>query len=1003
MKISFDHQNIPETEKSHIERNHAVHGKNTSAAAVMPGAVYSENNRNWGGTGRSQRGKSLIEIQREADNANVDIQQDYMTLMSHTMSEEDYAKLEEEGFDFGSMDPEKAVTIVDKIKAELARSGKEIKGYTDDLDMETLAAALGSQVLANAVVESFQEADIPLTRENLEMAARAWDMAIQLDPMDDGSSRYMIDNELETEIWNLYLAQNSGAGAVSGNGPEFYAEDVQGYYTRNAKAEQSGELAEQIDRVIAGSGREVNEKNRQNAQWLLVNNLPLTGENLDRLEELQAVQLPVTEEDFARAVADAVADGKDPIHANLSDNSENLYDKAARLAEYYQSDEAWETFAGDVTARRQLEEIRLRMTAEVNIKLIKSGFSIDTAPMEELVEALKQAERELAEQYFPEDAQAVEKYRNYTTADQVISELPGLPVQVIGTFAEGQSTATLEEFHSEGKAIQDTYDRAVESYETLMTSPRADMGDSIRRAFANVDDILMDLGLELTEETRRAARILGYNRMAMTQENLERVMEADRQVKSVIEKLTPAATLKMIRDGVNPLEKSFDELEDYFDQLPEEYKKEAESYSRFLYGLEQNKAITEAERDSYIGVYRLVRQIEKSDGAVIGALVNTQAELHFSNLLSAVRNGKVKSVDVKVADELGTVAELVRKGETISEQIGKAFVQDVKDVLTNVSYSEESEASYRREEMAQLREAVAAADAECTAMLQRGELAPSADNLLAAQALAVGTDNLFASVKGAGAVRKSLIGSTDDKMMNASDIADKSGISGTSGSSDVSGVISQSVSDIETSEDRKASEVSDISGSRLWEALDEKETFVQEYESLTEAVRDAVEEASFTEAGTSLDVKGMQLVHKQLTVAGALAKQEEYFIPMYIDGAVTRVHLTLERGSSEKGTVSIGIQMSEEERLTATFHLDNGVLDGIFTAQNQNKVMDLQELADTFREEAGERWTVGNIRVTASGTPAETDKEIAEPRSAENAELYRVAKVFLQAVQKRGI
>lgn len=1003
MKISFDHQSIPESEKTHIERKHAVHGKHAPAAAEMPGAVYLENNRNWGGTGGSQKGKSLIEIQRAAENANVDVQQDYMTLMSHTMSEEDYAKLEEEGFDFRSMDPEKAVTIVDRIKAELARSGKEIKGYTDDLDMETLAAALGSQVLANAVVESFQQADIPLTRENLEMVSRAWDMASQLETMDDGSSRYMIDNELETEIWNLYLAQNSGAGAASGNGPEFYAEDVQGYYTRNAGMEKSVELEAQIDHVIAGSGREVNEKNRQNAEWLLGNNLPLTGENLDRLEELQEVRVPVTAEDFARATADAIAEGKDPIHANLSGDSENLYDKASRLAEYYQSDEAWETLAKDVTARRQLEEIRLRMTAEVNIKLLKSGFSIDTAPMEELVEALKQAERELAEQYFPEDAQAVEKYRSYAAANQVISELPGLPAQVIGTFAESQSAATLEEFHSEGKAIQETYDRAVDSYEALMTSPRADMGDSIRKAFANVDDILVDLGLEPTEETRRAVRILGYNRMSMTQENLERVMEADRQVKSVIEKLTPAATLKMIRDGVNPLDKSFGELEDYFDRLPEEYRKEAESYSRFLYGLEQNKAITEAERDSYIGVYRLVRQIEKSDGAVIGALVNTQAELHFSNLLSAVRSGKVKSVDVKVADELGTVAELVRKGETISEQIGKAFVRDIDNVLTNVSYSEEAEAAYRREEIAKMREAVAGADSECIAMLQRGEMALSADNLLATQALVSGTDNLFTSVRGAGAARKGLAGNTEDKATGTSDFSDVSSISDMLGSSDISDVISQSVSDTEASMESQALETGDIYGSRLWETLEEKETFVQQYENLMESARDAVEKASFTEAGTSLDVRDMQLVHKQLTVAGALARQDEYFIPMYIDGTVTRVHLTMERGGSEKGMVSIGIQMSEENRLSATFRLDKGVLNGIFIAQNQNEVMNLQELADTFREEAGESWTVGSISVAASGTPAETDKEIAEPRSAENAELYHVAKVFLQAVQKRGI
>ena len=990
MKISFYQQNVPETEKQNTEKAHAAHGANknvNTAMATFPGAVYSENNRNWAGTGKAEKGKSLLDIQQEAEYTNADVQQDYMTLMSHTMSEEDYAKLQEEGFDFRNMDPEEAVTIIDRIKAELARSGKEIKGYTDDLDMETLAAALGSQVLANAVADSFRDADLPMTKENMELVEKAWNMASELESMDEGSSRYLIDNELGPEIWNLYLAQNSGAGASNANTPQYYAEDVQGYYTRNAAPGQSGELTEQIDHVIEQSGREVNEENRQNAAWLLENGLPLTAENLDRLEELQSVQLPVTAEDFARAAAETIAEGKDPIHANLSGKSENLYEKASRLAEYYHSEEAWERLAGDVTARRQLEEIRLRMTAEVNVKLLKSGFSIDTAPMEELVEALKQVEREIAGQYFPDDAQAVEKYRSYNAVNNVVEELPGLPAQVIGTFAEGQSTATLEEFHREGKDVQETYERARDSYETLMTAPRADMGDSIRKAFANVDDILRDLGIEPTEETRRAARILGYNRMEMTAENLASVMEADKQVKSVIEKLTPAAVLKMIRDGINPLEKSFAELESYFEEMPEEYRKEVESYSRFLYGLEQNKAITEAERESYIGIYRLVRQIEKTDGAVVGALVNTQAELHFSNLLSAVRSGKAKSVDVKVADELGTVAELVRKGESISEQIGKAFTEVARDIMTEVSHSEEASREYSQQELEQLREAVANADDESMAMLQRGQLPSGADNLMAAQALINGRSNLFGTV---GNGRGNQVGIPREETTDMSHLAGEKLSEIAKGQEDAD--VAADVSERET-----------IPGGKLWEALDDKETFVQEYGSLTQDALEAVETASLQEADTSLDVRGMQLVHKQLTVASALAKQEEYFIPMYIGETLTRVHLTLDRSGSGRGNVSVGVQLSEESRLEAHFHLENGTLKGIFTAQDQNEVMKLQELADTFREEVGDAWSVSSIEVTTAASTATTETETAEETATENAELYRVAKVFLQAVQKRGI
>ena len=42
----------------------------------------------------------------------------------------------------------------------------------------------------------------------------------------------------------------------------------------------------------------------------------------------------------------------------------------------------------------------------------------------------------------------------------------------------------------------------------LMTAPRTDLGDSIQKAFRNVDDILNDLDMELTDDNRRAVRFL---------------------------------------------------------------------------------------------------------------------------------------------------------------------------------------------------------------------------------------------------------------------------------------------------------------------------------------------------------------------------------------------------------------------------------------------------------------------------------------------------------------
>lgn len=1005
MKISFQQQQtVVETEKHYAERSHSARNGNGNPNYQV---TFSDRKEElWGGAagpGR-EKGKSLIELQQEAENLNVAVQQDYMTVMSHTMSEKDYAKLQEEGFHFESMDPEEAVSIVDRIKAELARAGKHIAGYTDDIDMDTLAAAVGSEALAAALAQSFQQADIPLTEENLNDVVQAWNMAAELRPLEEGTTGYLIDNEMKAEIWNLYVAQNSGAGSGASGAPRYYAEEIQGYYSQSAGVPEDADLAAQIDKVLLQSGREADEENRRAAQWLLEKGYPLTEENLDRLEELGKLEIPVTETAFADAAAAAVAEGKKPIHGDLAGDGGNLYERAAELADYYQGSEILEKYAGDITARRQLEEIRLRMTAEINVKLLKSGFSIDTAPMEELVEALKRAEAEVAKQYFPEDAEAVEKYRSFTRTSSMVSEIPGLPAQVLGTFAEGQATATLEEFHGEGKALQDTYRKAQEGYETLMTAPRGDLGDSIRKAFANVDDILRDLDLALTEENRRAARILGYNRMEMTVENIEAVRAADDQVRNVVEKMTPAAVLKMIRDGVNPLEKSFAELEDYFEKLPEDYKEASDSYSRFLYGLERNHAVTEEERDGYIGIYRLIRQIEKSDGAAVGALVNTQAELHFSNLLTAVRSGKVKSLDQRITDELGAVTELIRKGESISDQIARGFAGKAEEILTEVSYSREAEEEYNRILLEEIRK-TAQAEGDSVALLQRGELTTSAENLMAAQALLHGTEDLY----GAAGVRKG-VPQQGAAMQGAAGTAGTAGVAGTpapagAAGTEASGAATGLPGTAAMAVPQDTAEAADngvIRSLELWQKLEEKDSFRTAYAEMAEEAAAAAEEATFEGADTSLDVRRMQLIHKQLTIVSHLARQEEYMVPMYIGDTLSRVHLTFDRSGAGKNMVQINARLDGGESLEASLSLENGTVHGIFTGKTEEEVMKWQGVADTFREEASQSWTVGDLNiVTADRTVPGTNA--AKDNSAErtdNAELYRVAKVFLHALRK---
>ena len=952
MKITFQNQTVTDTEnrtesiqtekntwgRDKIQRNKKSVNANTFGAVYESGQIPMPV-----GNEENNKGKSLIELQQDAGNTNVALQQDYMTLLSHTMSQEDYAKACEDGFDPRELDQDTAVTIVDRIKAELVRSGQNIAGYTDDIDLDTLAAAVGSDTLAQSIEEQFRATDIPLTPENVDELKTAWELASSLQQPQEGEVGYLVDNGLEPEIWNLYVAENSGAKVQQNTVPQ--------------------ELQDQMDKVITDAGLPVNDENRQKAQWLVGAGLPLTTDTLQQLAELDTIDYPVSEDAFAQAAASALAEGKSPVHANLA-RQENIYEKATEMVQDWFSDAKWDVTAENLAARKQLEEIRLRMTAEVNVKLLQSDFSIDTAPMEQLIEALRRAEAEVADKYFPNDADPVAKYEIYTQTVQVTNELPGLPVSVLGPYSLKQkvSQETVAEFHSEGKALQTAYTEANERYETLMTAPRRDLGDSIRKAFSNVDDILTDMSLDKTPENQRAVRILAYNRMEITAENIERVKEADKQVTAVIEKLTPKNVLQMIRDGVNPLEKTFGELESYFAENPQSYEEEAEDYSRFLYQLEQKKDITENERKAYIGIYRMVHQIEREDGAAVGAVVNTGAELQFSTLLAAARSRRTSHMDWKVSDDTGLTQEVRLSENNISEQISVGMA---KEILTDVSEDAESRDAYYQECLQQMREAVET-EPGAAQMLERGEVNTSTSNLLAAQALLEDPAELFSDLQ---RYRK--------KYNKEKEIP----VAATGG------------------------EPAGTEASGLWEQLDQP-NFADDYRTMLQDALQETETISLEQAESHLDVKQLQLVHKQLRLAGNLQNRQEYFLPMYLGDQLAGVHLTLQQGAGETSAVDIRVDAGDEQ-LEAHLQVNGEHIEGYLVGNTPEEVTKLEKTSDIFLEwiqtDTSADWKAEKLSVVSSRdmtrmAAGETQNAETIESRADAAQLYRLAKGFLQAV-----
>ncbi len=683
-----------------------------------------------------KKNRSVLDSLNDVTTQNEMLNRNYMAVMANTMSGNDFREMVENGYQPGEMQPEDAVNSLDRMKVKLAEAGVNVAGYTDTVSSDKAAEITGSKVRAEEITgrktqtaeitsapepeilrtlqgigeeglvpagaqiaDGLKAVDLPATQENIRGVRDAYRIAAELKPVSDAARKYMIENSMEPTISNVYEAQFSAGGISPGGQAGYFSADGSGYLAEAAgAADFSGnkELQHQIEEVIREAGLEVSEETGKDAGWLIENGIPLTPDTLNSLNDLKAAE---PKADF-REISNAIALGKRPTDAYL-------------IRDY-----------GRIRAERQLKETALVMTTEANRKLMKSDYSVDTSALEDEVEALKQDEKRLWD-LMDETAAAVSEVREAPA--EIITEIAFVQSRSADFLAETDGgTVTLSALRSEGAALRLKYESAQQTYEAVGTEVRKDLGDSIRKAFQNVDDILEDLRLEPDEENRRAVRMLGYQSMEITPENIERVQEADRQVNRVLDGLTPPNVLKLIRDNVNPLTVSIGELDEKLAEYEQKEEKESEQFAQYLVRLQHAGEVTDEEAASYIGIYRLVDKIVKSDGAAVSALVNQNAELSMKNLLSAVRSSRRGRLDVMIDEHFGGI-----------DAVDDASIRKI-DTEIATAFSRE----YYEKEAKQFADA-AKAEAELYRMLESAGMETSANNVNAAAELFAAHSGFF--------------------------------------------------------------------------------------------------------------------------------------------------------------------------------------------------------------------------------------------------------------------
>lgn len=987
------------------------------------------------GKPEQEGGTTLEEIQQQAGDMDAVQRKNEMLFAADHTSEKDAARMEEDGYSLTDSDLHTVVTETDKIKMMLAKAGKDISCFGDGLSEAQLAELAGSAALAQQLAQALEAADLPATENNIAALEETLIMMAKLQPPTEGTMKYILENDLAVNTENLYRAQFSGSTAQT---------------VPEASGLDDEALNRQIEAVITESGLPVTEQTMQWGQWMIGQEIPLTPEHMRTMEALSSLQLPMEAEQLVQYALDGMAAGVQPGQAALTEDplrqqaqdvmdvietagEEELaylavHDKELTVANLREAQQEIAKAGGAasysrsgldlLTARRQLEETRLMMTTEANRALLKQGISIDTMPLEELVDALKQQEHTYYEQLLAQESAgaAPEQVELFARTTQVVTELADMPAYAMGIRQADETT--LQTLHEEGRTYQSRLDAAGERYETMMTAPRKDMGDSIQKAFGNINDILKDLNMETSEANRRAVRILAYNQIEITEEHLMQVKALDEEVQRAFANLKPAVVQTMIREGMNPLDMSLSEINAVSWRIQEEQGiSEEEKFSKYLWKLEQNREISEEERSAYIGIYRLIRQVEKTDGAAIGALWQQGGDITMRGLLTQIRSGRHGAMDYRVDDDFGGLEAGERKEMSITEQIAAGYQQNkIHDIMENLSpermsdvmrdnawldmtpeqlaeqlnrtagerpmplqgtaagqsgttpqgenAAQQAEYDYGRTQVQLLQEAADAPE-EIYRWLEQLDMPVTVQNVLAAAEYAKNRNgifrNLFEDTRHMGDLAEELAAAREQIL-------------------DAFGEAVKTPQELAEAQEKLAETAENVMKSMLNDAEDV----------------------------TSLDIRRMRLLSGQIALGTAAAREEQYAIPVLVQGETCNISLKIVRGEKRKGFVDIVFESDRLGKVAAELAPDGTGIRGYVASSSQETTRFLQAHEGVFRDAFGEadaeEWEVSfvtsqQLDINQFGREHTTRPLTGNEDPVQTTTLYRMAESFIRMVK----
>ncbi len=585
------------------------------------------------------------------------------------LSGADAVKLDEDGFNLTDATPDDMVNIIEKIKIELAMHSDDYVNYGTAVSKDKIESVTGSAATAANVESRMQGADIAVNDESVAEVKGALEKSSELKPLSENTKNYMVANGIEPSIAGIYQAQAATSSSISADGVTI------GRCANVVSDADFEALRPGIEKIIASAGLEVNDKTLADARAFIDAQIPVTKENLEYKAQLDAIDIEKIQADSdemlnkildnmklggkaentlvtgspiddIRTALDTINRAEYADAANVVSKGETFTIASLKLemdARSFRIEYSAATVStGNSEVGNQASDVqqaadkaydtlvtaRVLMSTNASIYLVKNNISILTTPIDELNSMLMEYEQ--ADGTY-EEAQIA--YTDVLEARKALNEIVRNPARVFASM----------------------FDKMNETYEAVGTQIRGDLGDSLKKAVqGSADDIIKELGLEGTDEDKEAIKVLAANNMDMTRENVETVKSVNAMINNLIKNMKPETVLNMIKDGVNPMNASIEEVNEYLTEANDKASKDnEEKFSKFLYKLDRTNGITKEQRKQFIGIYQMMNIFTRDAGVAAGALIKQGAEVTMNNLMTAYNSRKHYDMDAVIDENTG--------------------------------------------------------------------------------------------------------------------------------------------------------------------------------------------------------------------------------------------------------------------------------------------------------------------------------------------------------------